>query len=146
MFEAITRLFRDPEPKFDEIDTRLAVAALLVHLAAVDGVIKPEERRAIEGVLQDHYGLDHGAVARLMEDAQRRDAESVDLYKFTSELSGLPEADRLEIIRMLWTVVFSDDSNHELEDNVVWRIAELIHIPARERTMLRKQMSRSSSK
>ena len=31
---------------------------------------------------------------------------------------------RVEIVRMMWQVVFADKRNHELEDNMVWRIAE----------------------
>jgi uncharacterized tellurite resistance protein B-like protein len=48
--------------------------------------------------------------------------------------------DRVEIIRMMWTVVFADRDNHELEDNMVWRIAELIGVSSRDRTILRNQV------
>ena len=39
-----------------------------------------------------------------------------------------PGSEKLEIIRMMWQVVFADRRNHELEDNMVWRIAELIGV------------------
>jgi uncharacterized tellurite resistance protein B-like protein len=39
-------------------------------------------------------------------------------------------------------VVFADKKNHEMEDNMVWRVAELIGVSARQRTILRNQMSR----
>ena len=45
---------------------------------------------------------------------------------------------------MMWQVVFADDTNHELEDNMVWRVAELIGVSARERTVLRNQMRRGA--
>src|SRR5690606_26084134 len=117
MFEALSRLFNKPENVTSIHDPRLAVAALLVHLAAVDGQVKDEERRAIKTALQDHYDLDEGAVERLIAEASLRDAESVDFYKFTSALSSLDSQDRIEIVRMMWTVVFADKNNHELEDN-----------------------------
>ena len=44
---------------------------------------------------------------------------------------------------MMWTVVFSDKKNHELEDNMVWRIAELIGVSSRDRTILRNQVGRA---
>src|SRR5262249_44724628 len=66
----------------------------------------------------------------------------VDYYRFTSALRELSQEERLEIIRMMWQVGFADGKNHELEDNMVWRIAELIGGSARGRTTLRKQMSR----
>jgi len=140
MFEALTRLFGKAEAPADLSDPKLAVAALLVHLAAVDGVMQDSERDAIRGALMDHYDLDEAAVDKLVRDAARRDAEAVDFYKFTSGLTRLDMNDRIEIIRMMWRVVFADRSNHELEDNMVWRIAELIGVSSRDRTVLRNQM------
>ena len=143
MFEALTRLFGKAEAQLDPSDPRLAVAALLVHLAGVDGSMKEEERKAIRGALMDHYDLDETNVDQLIKEAAARDAEAVDFYKFTSGLTQLEMQDRVEIIRMMWSVVFADSKNHELEDNMVWRIAELIGVSSRDRTVLRNQMARA---
>ncbi|MEO5805292.1 TerB family tellurite resistance protein [Devosia sp.] len=143
MFDALTRLFAKSDPRLSSQDPKLAVAALLVHLAAVDGQIKEEERRAVRAVLQDQYGLGEAAVEALIKQATASDADSVDLYRFTSALSGLESQERIDIIRMMWLVVFADKKNHELEDNMVWRIAELIGVSARDRTILRNQIGKS---
>lgn len=143
MFEAITRLFNRPETGLDKNDPKLSVAALLVHLAAVDGQMKSAERNAIKGALQDHYDLDEAAVETLVREAALRDAEAVDFYKFTAAITQLEMDDRIEIIRMMWMVVFADRKNHELEDNMVWRIAELIGVSSRDRTILRNQIARA---
>lgn len=143
MFEAITRLFNKPETALSAHDPKLAVAALLVHLAAVDGQMKQEERSAISQALQDHYDMDEAAVDRLIRTAAQRDAEAVDFYRFTQGLTQLPMDDRIEIIRMMWSVVFADEQNHELEDNMVWRIAELIGVSSRDRTILRNQIGKA---
>lgn len=144
MFDALSRLFQPlPGPIDFRNEPKLAVAALLVHLAGVDGTVKDEERAAVKGALQDYYGLDESEVDRLIADATRRDNDSVDLYRFTSALTSLPEAERIEVIRMMWQVVFADKKNHELEDNMVWRVAELIGVSARQRTILRNQMAKS---
>jgi uncharacterized tellurite resistance protein B-like protein len=145
MFEALTRLFSKPQSQTDLLDPQVAVAALLVHLAAVDGAVKDNEKKAIREVLGDYYNLNETSVEKLVEEASRRDAESVDFYKFTSGITHLPMNDRIEIIRMMWTVVFADSKNHELEDNLVWRIAELIGVSSRDRTILRNQVRQSSS-
>jgi len=145
MFDAITRLFSQPEvPEFHN-EPKLAVAALLVHLSAVDGQVTDGERAAVKGALTDYYSLDEAEVDRLIAEATRRDKEAVDFYRFTSAIASLEQAERLEIVRMMWQVVFADGKNHELEDNMVWRIAELIGVSARDRTTLRKQMSRSEA-
>jgi len=145
MFEAITRLFNKPETALSSQDPKLAVAVLLVHLASVDGQMKDEERKTIRGALVDHYELDEASVDRLIKEAALRDAEAVDFYRFTSALTALEMEDRIEIIRMMWTVVFSDNKNHELEDNMVWRVAELIGVSSRDRTVLRNQIAKAQS-
>jgi uncharacterized tellurite resistance protein B-like protein len=144
MFDAISRLFTasdDSRPQ--AIEPKLAVAALLVHLAAIDGEISKAERDALRGALMDYYDLDEDEVDRLVDEAHRRDSEAVDFYRFTSALASLPNEEKLEIIRMMWQVVYVDKTNHELEDNMVWRVAELIHVSSRDRTILRSQMARS---
>ncbi|HEV7346669.1 MAG TPA: TerB family tellurite resistance protein [Devosia sp.] len=143
MFEAIARLFNKPDEIQSAHDPKLAVAALLVHLAAVDGQMKDTERAVIKRALMDHYDMDEAAVERLVREAAQRDAEAVDFYRFTSGLTQLEMEDRIEIIRMMWTVVFSDDKNHELEDNMVWRVAELIGVSSRDRTILRNQVRKA---
>jgi uncharacterized tellurite resistance protein B-like protein len=142
MLEAFTKLFSRRDLPQTVHEPKMAVAALLVHLAAVDGQVKAEEREAITGALTDYYGLDEGDVENLITEATRHDAEAVDFYRFTSALASLPDEEKLQIVRMMWQVVFADKKNHELEDNMVWRIAELIHVSARDRTVLRNQMAR----
>ena len=40
---------------------------------------------------------------------------------------------------MMWQVVFADKDNHELEDNMVWRIAELITLEPFDKTPVPSQ-------
>lgn len=141
MFEALRSLFSRPDATMLSMDPKLATAALLVHLAAIDGSITPAERKALEAALMHHYELSHGEVETLVAEATRRDQESVDFYRFTSALTSLDSSEKLGIIRMMWQVVFADRKNHELEDNMVWRIAELIGVSARDRTTLRLEIS-----
>lgn len=143
MFEALRNIFSKPDATVLSMEPQLAVAALLVHLAAIDGSVKTDERQVLEGTLMDHYGLTEAEVADLIEEATRRDQESVDFYRFTSALNSLDEGEKIEIIRMMWSVVFADRKNHELEDNMVWRISELIGVSPRDRTIIRNQMARS---
>lgn len=144
MFDALKSLFASPETtETQPMDTKMSVAALLVHLASVDGIVTDAERETISGVLQDHFDLDEHKVDLLIKEATARDKDAVDFYQFTSALSRLEEEERVEIIRLMWQVVFADGHNHELEDNMVWRVAELIGVSARDRTILRAQMKRN---
>lgn len=146
MFDAISRFFRPEIPAGAEPPSpQLAVAVLLVHLSAVDGSTSASEREAVGRLLREKYALSQGEVDELVALATARDQESVDYYRFTAALMQLEEAERIEIIRMMWELVFTDQRNHELEDNMVWRVAELIGISARERNHLRNEVRRKQN-
>jgi uncharacterized tellurite resistance protein B-like protein len=150
MLDAIKSFLNDlagrPEPRaFGPDDHRLAAAALLFHVIAVDGTISEEERNALSAVLKRHFSLDEKDAAALVSAAEEADKEAVDLFSFTSVLKRQAgEADREKIVEMMWRLVYSDGALHEFEDNVIWRVAELLGVDPRARIRL-KQAARSGA-
>ena len=130
------RVVRDDEP--DELI--LAVAALLFHVIDADGVVTDDERARLIDVLVSDYGLSAGGEAeRVAEAGRAANDEAVDLYHFTSILKNrLDEAARIRFVEELWEVTFADGQVHELEDNVIWRVSDLLGVSTRDR-MLRKR-------
>lgn len=45
------------------------------------------------------------------------------------------------MIELLWRAVFADGVVNELEDNMVWRTAELLGVSSRDRMILRKRVA-----
>ncbi|HUD87922.1 MAG TPA: TerB family tellurite resistance protein [Xanthobacteraceae bacterium] len=127
--------------QFAEDDYRLAAAALLVHAAAIDGDMSPSERDKLHAVIKQRFNLDDTATAELIEKATAAEHEAVDLYHFTHQLNrALDEAGRARIVEMMWEIVYADGKRDELEDNLVWRAADLLGISARERIELRRRV------
>ena len=123
-------------------DMRVAVAALLVHATAVDGLITETESEEIHALLAKHYALAPEEVNRLLVEAEREERDAIDIYRFTSVLRDrLPPDQKRELIAMMWRLVYVDGRLEAMEDNLVWRTAELLAVPARERMQL-KQMIR----
>lgn len=123
----------------DEAGLRLAAAAILYHVIAADGVVSDAERETLRSALREQYDLDARSAADLFERARAADLEAVDFYGFTSTLKQrLDDAGRRKVIELMWRMVFADGRADEFEDNIVWRIAELLGVPARERVLLRK--------
>ena len=120
-------------------EVQLAVAALLFHVIAVDGTVLDEERTALIELLERHFDLGPGEAGALFAAAEVADAEAVDLYGFTSILKRkLDQADRERLIGMMWKMVYSDGRVHEFQDNVVWRVAELLGVPSQTRIRLKQ--------
>lgn len=133
-----------PPGAFASDDARVAVAALLVHMIRIDGVVTEDETVSVRAALDAQFGLSGDVLDDVIAEATRRDDEAVDLYGFTSTLKlKLSEEERIEVIEMLWRAVFADGVVNELEDNMVWRTAELLGVSSRDRMILRKRVANS---
>jgi uncharacterized tellurite resistance protein B-like protein len=123
----------------DPDDPRLAAAALLVHLADADGERSDEETATLRSVIGEAYGLNDSQTLDLIAKGEFADHEAVDFYRFTKVLSRALDRDaKRDFIAMMWDVAHADSRVDEMEDGVVWRIAELIGIEQAERVALRQ--------
>lgn len=131
----------EPGDKPDVNDPRVASAALMIHVMDADGIRRDAEFGRLREMLGEAYGLDTEGVDELLQAGEAADKDAVDLYAFTSVITRNLEHDaRLELIELLWEMVYADGELHELEDNVVWRIAELIHVERNDRIALRQRV------
>jgi uncharacterized tellurite resistance protein B-like protein len=125
-----------------EEELRLAAAGLLVHGAVIDGQVDTEERRKLKAILQTQFDLGGDEACRLLGEAEAREHDAVDFYRFTSVLCrDLDQDGRKRIVEMLWEVVMVDGVVHEFEANLVWRAAELLGVSTRDRVLLRKAVA-----
>ena len=121
-------------------DPRVAAAALMIHVMDADGVRRAGESTALRHALGETYHISGDDLDALLAAGERADREAVDLYAFTSVLKRhLDEKARVEFIGILWDVVYADGERHELEDNTVWRVAELIGVDRRDRIAARQR-------
>jgi uncharacterized tellurite resistance protein B-like protein len=136
----ITGGARDPV-NFEGSDYRLAAAALLVHVATTDNNFDQEERAKLRAVLSERFEMGTDAADDLIESAIAADRDAVDLYQFTSTLNrSCDEEGRRRIVEMMFEVAYADGQLSEFEDNIVWRAADLLHVPSRERVTIRRQV------
>jgi uncharacterized tellurite resistance protein B-like protein len=127
--------------QFADHDYRLAAVALLVHAATIDGDMSPSERDKLHAVVKRRFSLDEAATDELIDKATLAEHDSVDLYHFTSQLNRtLDEEGRARIIEMMWEIVYADGQRDELEDNLLWRAADLLGVSQGERIELRRRI------
>jgi uncharacterized tellurite resistance protein B-like protein len=148
MLQAFKRLLTElagaaTEPRrFEDNDYRLAAAALLIHAAMIDGAMSEAERDRLNDVIMARFGLDAAEASELMATATTAEQEAVDLYRFTSLLNrALDDAGRHRMIEMMWQVAHADGRVTEFEDNLIWRAADLLHVPSQARVALRRSVA-----
>ncbi|MDZ7823880.1 MAG: TerB family tellurite resistance protein [Ahrensia sp.] len=148
MFDKVLKFFATlaPSPNteasgFSPNDSRVAAAALMHHVIEADGILRDVEKERYKELLEHENNLAGKELSALLEAAQKADAEAVDLYKFTSVLvRELSQAQRVHFIELLWELVYADGVRHELEDNVVWRICELMGVSTQDRVAMRQRV------
>lgn len=122
-------------------DPRVAAAALMIHVIEADGVQGDAERTRLREALASAYGVGGHELETLVSAGEEAERDAVDLFAFTSVLNrALDEQAKVEFIGILWEMVYADGESHELEDNMVWRIAELIGVAPRDRVLMRQRV------
>src|SRR5580692_6336664 len=123
-------------------DCWLATAALLIRVATVDSEMSEARRGRLHAVLKSSFGLDDRNTAQLIDDAAAADRSAIDLYHFTRQLNHvLDDEGRRRIVKMMWEVVYVDESVNEFESNIIWRAADLLGVSSRQRIELRQRIA-----
>ena len=124
----------------DTSNPDVAAVALFFHVIGADGIVDAVESEKLRSVIANEYGLSGAEMRRLVEAGEQADKEAVDLFQFTSVLNRSLEADaKVHFIELLWNLAYADGHRHELEDHVVWRIADLMGVSSRDRVLARQR-------
>lgn len=119
----------------------VAAAALLFHVMDADGVRAESERAVLEQDIAATFAVGGDVLKKILDAGEAAERDSVDLYQFTSVLKRHLDAEgRSDFIGMMWEIVYADGVRDEVEDNIVWRVAELIGVDRAERIRMRKQV------
>lgn len=138
MLEALKKLFaervqpasEDAPAATRERALRIAAAALLFEVGRSDGEVREAERTVMRAAIQGTLGLTPGETDELMRTAEAESRSAVSLYEFTHllDVEFTPEQKK-RIVELLWLVSFADGHKDPHEEQVVRRIAGLLHVP-----------------
>ena len=109
---------------------QLATAVMLVEVMRADISFHPGEREAVRAALRDKFGLTDDEAQQLSELAEVEAHQSTDLFAFTSRINerfDMPQ--KLRMVEHLWRVALADGHLGDHERHVLWRIADLLHVP-----------------
>ncbi len=122
-------------------ELHLAAAALLAEAALGDSRFDAAERTAIERLVRARFGLSADEAERLIDAAERKVHDATHLLGFTRIIKdNFSPAERVELIEMIWEVVYADGELHAYEDSLLRRIAGLIYVSDRDRGAARKRV------
>jgi uncharacterized tellurite resistance protein B-like protein len=112
---------------------RLATAALFVEMMRADFEVTDEERRKLESVVRDSLGLEAGDARELLELAEQEADASVELFQFTRVIDeALSSEQKALVVERLWRIAYADANLASLEEHLVRKIANLLHVSHRD--------------
>ena len=124
-----------------EKELHLAAAALMIEAATLDGSYADAERDTISRVLRAQFDLDAGAVDALIEKADAKVSQSIQILGFTKVIKDrLEPEERAIIMEMLWEVAYADGEVHDYEASLVRRVAGLLYVTDKESGAARKRV------
>lgn len=137
MLKTLKQLFDQLAPPAGgpaEADTehrlRLATAVLLVEVMRADTTFSATERAAVQAALVEKFALAPDEAERLVELATSTAKEATDLFGFTTRLNErFSEAQKLRMVELMWSVAYADGHLADHERHVLWRVADLLHVP-----------------
>jgi len=113
-----------------EHQLQLATAVLLVEVMRADTTLQDSERDAVIGALQREFVLSEDELQQLLALAHERSRSATDFHAFTSALNEHFTAEqKLRVIEAMWQVAYADGHLEAHEQHVLWRVADLLHVP-----------------
>jgi uncharacterized tellurite resistance protein B-like protein len=121
-------------------ELQIAAAALMVEAAQLDDEFDARERAKILELVVERFELTSEEGGNLIAVAEARVAESIELHGFIRVVkSAFTPEERIELMEMLWEVVYADGELHHYEASLMRRVAGLLQVSDREAGSARKR-------
>lgn len=117
-------------PADAEHQLQLATAVMLVEVMRADASFHDDERAAVLAALREKFHLADDEAARLAELGETVARQATDLFAFTSRINDrFDMTQKLRMVELMWAVAYADGHLSAHERHVMWRIADLLHVP-----------------
>jgi len=123
----------------DEI--QFAFALLLVEAASMDGTVDEKEHFRIRELLEKRFSLKKVDAELLFHEASVSLESRVELYGPSRVLKDAFEYEqRVELLEMMWDVVYADGVMHDYEANLMRRLGGLLYVDDQDNGAARKRI------
>jgi uncharacterized tellurite resistance protein B-like protein len=113
----------------NSLSIEIACAVLLCEVMRADNVFTEKEQDELEVILAKQFNLTKEEVTTILEKAFDLSENANDFYQFTSKLNQhYSLAERIKIVTLLWQVAYSDGELASIEEHIIRKIADLLHL------------------
>ena len=112
------------EPKTYDL---IKICALLIHAAKIDENFTKIEKEIIKRTLLK-FNASEENLPQIFEKAKKIEEDSIQILEFTKEVKNLSYYDKIKIVEVLWTIIYSNENADMYETNLMRRLAGLLYI------------------
>lgn len=135
MFNILNRLLgssEDPDtPGLNgNKELSVALAAILIEIATVDGQFSQSEKELIVDILQKEFGLSREESKEIEDLASTELNGSIDLWHFTNLINeNYSNEKKTKIMEYIWKIIYTDAKLNDHEDYLVHKLSRLLNLP-----------------
>ena len=120
------------------------VASLLIHAAKIDENYSDKEEEIIKKTLIE-LGTNKNEIDTLMIKAKENEEKANQILDYTKEIKKLDEKDKIQIIKSLWRIIYSNKDADIYETNLMRRLSGLLYIDSKTMGDIKEQIKKENS-
>ena len=113
----------------DSKEIILASTCLLLSIADADNNIDDKELSIIDEIIQDFFNVNKEDTNAIINNAKKSLIESTDYFSYGKILNeSFSITDKVDFLSCIFEVAYSDGEYHYLEEHMIKKIANILHI------------------
>ncbi|MGA8264798.1 MAG: TerB family tellurite resistance protein [Ignavibacteriaceae bacterium] len=135
MFEYFKSMITIPTSEKDSFEQKLQVAtcALFFEIAKADENFTDEEHEKIISIMKKRYDMNDDEADELMSLTEESIKRSVSIYEFATLVDqNFSKDKKLELMKNLWQLIYTDKKLDKYEDNLIKRIGDILKLEHKE--------------
>ena len=137
--------FFKKKKKTSLVDKNILVIALLIHAAKIDENYTEIEKKIIIKAIIHLNEVSFDEAEKLLKLAEKKEEESNQIIEFTREIKKYSMEFRLNIIEIIWKIVYSDGTSDNYESNLIRRICGLLYISDKDNGIIKIKVQNISN-
>ncbi len=112
---------------------QIATCIILLEVAKSDDEFNSIEKTTVAALLKKKFDLSSDAVEELINIANQKREESIDLWQFTNLINkNFTKEEKIKILESVWKIIYADKKLNRYEDHFVHKLAKLLQLKHHE--------------
>jgi uncharacterized tellurite resistance protein B-like protein len=117
------------EQQVNELSLEIACSVLLCEVMLADGHLNNAEQQKLNDIISGQFQLSNDEVTEIIKHSLELCENATDFYQFTSKINkNYSLEQRIKMLDLLWQVAYADGELASIEEHIIRKIADLLHL------------------